>query len=225
MNYIDMLLFLALFLITFICAKKGLFYVLAQYIASIAAFILAKLLSVPVASYVYSHFLKNGIQSKLMELFPDGTLTGDLNQALTSVWDSLPVPVQNLAVQFHLQDMLHTISGKTEPATVDQLLNTYAEPFISKALSFISLFVLFLLFSAILKLIAFFLNRAVFKNRDTVVGRFNTLGGAFLGVLRGALTVFAAALLLNIIVSFFPDSGFNHAVSASYLCNYLSTWL
>ncbi len=225
MNYIDILLFLALFLITFICAKKGLFYVLAQYIASIAAFILAKLLSVPAASYVYSHFLKSGIQSKLMELFPDGTLTVDLNQALTSVWNSLPAPVQNLAVQFHLQDMLHTISGKTEPATVDQLLSTYAEPFISKALSFISLLVLFLLFSAILKLIAFFLNRAVFKNRDTVVGRFNTLGGAFLGVLRGALTVFAAALLLNIIVSFFPDSGFNHAVSASYLCNYLSTWL
>ncbi len=197
---------------------------LSQFCASVVSVIAARLLSQPAASYVYSHFLQQGIHDKLGELLPEGSVSGELQKIADSAIESLPNAVQKLAAQFHLLDFLHAGSNSTELLTVEQIQADYIAPVVVKAISAVCFAALFALLAFLLKGVALWLNRTFFEKKDGVLSRFNKFSGALFGVLRGVLAVLVLAAVLNLIASFVESPSFQDQVVKSYVCNYISTW-
>ena len=225
MNYFDIALLLIVFLITFISAHKGLFYVLSQFIASVGALILAKLLSNPLAAVIYSRFLESGITEKLAQILPEGSVSGELQKIADSTLHALPAFVQKLAGQFRLTDLLHAGAGTSEMLSVEQIQTDYIAPLVTKAVSALCMIALFAVLSLFLKGVALWLNRTFFEKRDGAISKFNKFTGAVFGTLRGALAVFILAMLLNLAASFIQNPTFQNLVETSYICNYFSTWI
>lgn len=224
MNYIDIILFLFIFLITFLSAHKGLFHVLSQFAATVASLILAKVLSAPVSSFLYTQFLENSVRDKLTELLPEGSVSGELQSIADSALESLPSFIQKLAAQLHLVDLLHAGAG-SELLSVEQIQTDYVAPLVIKAISAVCFLVLFALLALLLKGVALWLNHTFFDKKDGALSRFNKFTGAIFGVLRGSIAVLLIALLLNLIASFVQAPVFQNLVTNSYICNYISTLL
>ena len=225
MNYIDIGFLLILFLITFISAHKGLLYVISQFTASILAILLSKLLSQPLASFLYTRFIESDIHDKLADLLPEGSVAGELQKTADSVFNSLPDFIQKLAEQFHLVTLLHAGAGDTEVLTVDQIQTEFIAPLVTKAVSVVCFILMFILFILLLKFVALWLNRSVFNKKDGALSKFNKFAGALFGTLRGSITVFVIAVLLNLIASCVQQPAFHDLVVNSYVCNYISTWI
>ena len=225
MNYLDIVFCAVLLLLTFISARRGLLNVLSQYLASIAAYILAKLLCEPASSFVYSHYVAEQVQSKLAELLPDGSVSGQIDGLADTVVASLPALAQKVVSQFRLTELLHTGASEASVLTVSEIETLYVAPIVTKALSIVVMFVLFVVLAVLLKTAVHFLHRALFEDRESKFQGVNKFLGALLGVARGLLAVFVLAFLLNLAASFLTETPFQSAVASSYVCNYVSTLL
>ncbi len=225
MNYLDIILLAVLVLCTYLSARRGLFHVLSQYLASIAAFILARLLCGPAAGFIYSRFLSEQVLSKLNELLPGGSVSGQIDSLTDTVIQSLPEVAQKIVTQFRLTELLHTGASQTELLTVSEIETLYVAPIVTKALSILTLFVIFILLAIILKIAVYYLNKALFGEKDSKFQGVNKFLGALLGVARGVLVIFVFAFLLNLAASFFAENDFHTTVASSYICNYVSTIL
>lgn len=225
MNYLDIILLAVLVLCTYLSARRGLFHVLSQYLASIAAFILARLLCTPAARLIYSNYFAGQVQLKLNELLPSGSVSGQMDSLTDTVVQSLPDVVQKIVTQFRLTELLHTGATQAETLTVSEIETLYVAPIVIKAFSIVTMFVIFVLLALILKTAIYYLNKALFGEKDSKFQGINKFLGALLGVARGVLFMFVFAFLLNIAASFLPENEFHTTVASSYICNYVSTIL
>ena len=225
MNYLDIILLVLLVVFTYLSARRGLFHVVSQYLASIAAFVLARLLCNPAANFIYQHYVAEQVQEKLVELMPEGSVSGQIGALTDTVIASLPENIQKLVTQFRLTDLLHTGASQTDVLTVSEIETLYVAPIVTKAFAIMTMFVIFIVLAIILKTVVYCVNKALFASKESKFQGVNKFLGALLGVARGALAVFVVAFLLNVAASFLTESSFHNTVAASYLCNYVSTLL
>ena len=157
------------------------FHVLSQYLAAIVAFVLARLLCNPAANLIYSQFIAEQVRSKLNELLPSGSVSGQLGSLTDTVVQSLPDFVQKIVAQFHLTELLHTGATQTEMLTVSEIETLYVAPIVTKAFSIMTMFVIFILLAFILKIAVYYLNKALFGDKDSKFQGVNKFLGALLG--------------------------------------------
>ncbi len=224
MNLIDGIFLGVLVLVMFLSARKGLLYVLLQYAATVCAALLSKGLSIPVSGFIYSRYIQDKVLYSLTEILPHGSAQGEIQSIADSVMGSLPDYIRDLAEQFHVMDAFH--AGSADPngqLSIAQIESDYIAPVVSKTLSVICLIVLFFILLIGLKILVYFLNKALTSKKDGVLSTANKLLGALLGAARGALVVLAAAVILSFTASFLDEGSFKDMVTNSYVCNYLST--
>ena len=216
LNPVDIVLIVIVLLAALISAKKGFIWSVLNLGAILISSVLSKLCAAPVAHFFYDSFLHGRIMGELNRLIPAGSVSGQIGESIESVLNELPVPVTAIAKQYGLYP---DFSGGTQILTVEGIEQDYIVPIVTGVLTIIASVLLFIVFSAILKIVAGAINHNLSdKEKHKFVSRTNTLIGAVFGLLKGVLLAAVVCVLLNLVAPVAGNSTLATLTEGSYFC-------
>lgn len=220
MNVIDIVCLALILIAALIGAKRGLFIIFVQFLALVVSALAARIASIPVAQFFYTEYIQAEVTARLNGLLPSGSVSGGIRQVIESVFQSLPESI------YKVVDFLRLIPSPFEDAneilTVTQIESQYVSPILTKVMSFITMAVIFVVLSVILRLIVFGIDKAVFKKKKGMISTGNRLGGFLLGMVKGAIPVFFICVILNLIAPALNQNALMDQVGNSYLCQLIA---
>lgn len=219
---IDVLCLLLIVLIVWSCAKRGVFIVILHVLAYVVAGVAARVSAPYVASFVYDRVLRQQITDRLSSQLPSGSVGGGINQAIEATVEGLPDKIRQIADFLHILPSAETKNQLSQVLTIRELETQYISPIVTKVLSFITMVLLFILVSVILRLAAVWINKALFEDRDGILGTVNKTLGGILGVIKGAIPVAFIGILLVLLAPVIGNEFLLVQVEKSYLCTFLT---
>ena len=221
LNPVDIVLILIVLLAAFISAKKGFIWSVLNLGAVLLSGVLSRLCAVPVSHFFYDQFLHMRIMGELNRLLPAGSVSGQIGESIDSILNELPLPVVAIAKQYGLYPDL---SGGTQVLTVEGIEQDYIVPIVTGVLTIIASVLLFVVFSAILKIVAGAINRNLSdKDKHRFVSRTNTLIGAVFGLLKGVLLAAVVCVLLNLVAPVLGNGSLATLTEGSYFCGLIAS--
>lgn len=218
MNLIDIICAAVIILIAFFGVIKGFFSVLINLAAYLVSFLTAKLASAPLAGFLYGSYVRSGVMTKLNELLPEGSVSGGLAQAAETFLNSMPDNLARFIRYFHLQELVSGIDGGREVLSVAEIEGSYVSPILTKVLTILTFFGIFLVLSVILRVIAGFTDKALFKKKKGLMSTTNKILGGIFGLIKGLVPAGLVCFLLNLLAPIVHNDGFTELVSGSRLC-------
>lgn len=221
LNPIDIVLIVIVLLAALISAKKGFIWSVLNLGAILLSSVLSKLCAAPVSHFFYDQFLHTRIMGELNRLLPAGSVSGQIGESIESILNELPLPVTAIAKQYGLYPNL---SGGTQVLTVEGIEQDYIVPIVTGVLTIIATVLLFVIFSAILKIVAGAINHNLSdKDKHRFVSRTNTLVGAVFGLLKGVLLGAVACILLNLVSPVLGNGTLSAMTEGSYFCGLIAS--
>jgi uncharacterized membrane protein required for colicin V production len=221
LNPIDIVLIIIVLLAAFISARKGFIWSVLNLGAILLSSILSKLCASPVSHFFYDQFLHTRIMGELDRILPAGSVSGQIGESIESVLNEFPVPITAIAKQYGL---FPDFSGGTQVLTVEGIEQDYIVPIVTGVLTIIASVLLFVVFSAILKIVAGTINHTLSdKDKHRFVSRTNTLIGAAFGLLKGILLAAIVCVLLNLIAPVLGNGSLSTLTEGSYFCGLIAS--
>lgn len=223
-NLIDVICCAFILLMGFLGLKSGFFKVMLKIAVYILSYAGARLAGAPVAGFLYDALLKDKITVTLTNLLPAGGVGGTLAELTSSLTESLPEGVVNIASFFNLMPTSDTYSQMGSILTVDMIRDTYIQPIITKILVIITQAAIFLLLSVILGALARLI-RKLFrgkKKKKGLLGKFDSILGGILGLIKGIIPAGVVCALINLIAPLINNPAFVSMVSASKICSFVA---
>lgn len=221
MNIIDLILVILVAVIAIISANKGFILAALNIVAYAVAGILSKIFAAPVSSYLYKNFAYEKVMASLNELLPSGSVEGEINTVIESVFESFPSVVYDLASHFGIfnTDALLADAATGEALTVELLEKNYIGPAVNSVISVVVIVLLFILFAIILRIVFSFINKMLTGKKHKFMRKTNMLLGAALGVIKGVIPAGIICAILNIAAPAINNAQFTDFVNRSYFCN------
>ena len=220
MNALDIVLIVLVALATLVAAKKGLLWSLMNFAVVILSGTLARLTAKPLSLLFYQQFLHQKISGELLRILPSGSVSGQISDGIESILSELPMPIISIAKRYGIYP---DFSGGTQVLTVEGIEQDYIVPIVTGVLTIIATVLLFVIFSAILKIIAGSINHSLTdRQKHKFIGTTNTVLGAVLGAIKGVILVAVACVILNLFASAFSGSALAEQVQGSYLCGFIA---
>lgn len=220
MNALDIVLIVLVALITLVAAKKGLLWSLMNFAVVILSGTLARLTARPASVLFYRQFLHQKISAELLRILPSGSVSGQIGDRIDAILSELPMPIVSIAKRYGLYP---DFSGGTQVLTVEGIEQDYIMPIVTGVLTIIATVLLFIIFFAILKIIAGAINRSLTDTqKHKFIGTTNTVLGAALGAVKGVMLVAIACVVLNLFSSAFSGSSLASQVQGSVLCGFIA---
>ncbi len=223
---IDLLCLALIALVVWTCARKGIFIVILHVLSYVIAGVFAKISAPELAKYIYDAFLHQRMLDKLGTVLPSGSVGGGVNEVIDAVVQGLPEKVRPIA---DFLKLIPTESAKNELSgvlTVSQIEAQYVAPIVTKVATFITMVLLFIVISVILRLVSAWINAALFEKREGgVLYTANKVGGGLLGLVKGAIPVAFIGILLILAAPVINNEFLLSQVNGSYLCRFLANLL
>ncbi len=220
LNSVDVVLLLIIAAAALISAKRGFIWSVLNLGAVVIASILSKLLAAPASQFFYDQFLHGRIMGDLERILPSGSVSGQIGEGIESVLEELPLPVTAIAKQYGFYPDL---SGGTQVLTVEGIEQDYIVPIVTGVLAIIATVLLFVIFSAILKIVAGIINHNLSdKKKHKYISRTNTLLGAGFGVLKGVLIAGIVCVALDLIAPALASDTLSPLVTGSFFCGLIA---
>lgn len=221
MTYIVDIILVAIFaLVILISAKKGFFKSLVDLIGSLAAVLIAKLLSESAAKAVFDGFVYKGAESALAQSLGEAGSTDYVEQienALASLPEGLNGILQIMGIDSSsLTDKLSGVNLNGDNL-VESLMNTVVVPVGTAVVQFVLFVILALAMIFIVKLLAKLIDKIVKKL--PVIKGFNKTMGAVFGIFRGFIIVVIISMLLSVVVGFIGNEALIESVENSMIIN------
>lgn len=220
---IDLILLgiILVFVIVGIC--RGFLITLLHLGATVVAYIGARVASQPVADFVYSNFLLSGINKKLLEVFPSGSIEGEFQTWIDSVIAQLPSGISSIAETFGFYPDVSAMFSKDTTYTVEMIEEQYIRPIVAGAVAILAMIVLFAIFTVILRIICKFIDkRLTDKDNHRFVNSINKLLGGLFGLLKGIIPAGIGACAINLVAPMINNDTFTTAVAESKICEFAS---
>ena len=222
MNTLDIVLILLVVFSALIAAKRGLLRSLLNLGAVVGAGILSRMLAQPVAGLCYDQFLHNKIQQELLEILPEGSVSGQVSAGIDSILAELPQPVVAIAKQFGLYPQLNE---GTQVLTVEAIEQDYIVPVVTGVMAVIATVILFIVIGAVLKIIVGMIDkRATNKDSHKWVHGFNALLGGVVGLVKGVIPAAVFCAAANVLAPVIGNANFSELVDNSYFCQFIASF-
>ena len=216
MNTIDIILILLVLFFALIAAKRGFIRSLLNFGAVIAAGLLSRLLSHPAADLFYDYFLHGKIQTELLGILPEGSVSGQVSAGIEAVISELPQPIVAIAKQFGL---LPQLNSGTQVLSVEAIEQDYIMPIVTGVTAIIASILLFFILSAILKIVVSLIdNRLTDKDNHKWVHGANALLGGVIGLIKGVIPAAVFCAAANVLAPAIGNANFTGLVNGSYFC-------
>lgn len=199
---------------------KGFAKTILHLLAYVAAGFAAKFASVPVSDLIYEKAVHEPVHSKLMEMFPSGSIGGSVGEVLKAIQNSMSESAYKIATFLHLLPDESKLENSIY--TVDKIEETFLQPIITKVLLIVTTIALFVVLMIILSMIVKLIDKLIFKKKKGVVNSVNRFFGGVLGLVQGAIPVLAACMLMNLIAPIIGIAPFSDMVSRSLLCSFVA---
>ena len=221
MTIIDLICFGVLLLFLIAGFIKGFAKTILHLLAYVAAGFAARFASEPLTGLIYDKAIHEPVHSKLMELFPSGSIGGSMDSVLQAIRNSMSESAYKIA------DFLHLLPDESWLGdsfySVEKIEESFLQPIITKVLLIVTTIALFLLLMIILNMIVKLIDKLIFKKKKGVVNSINRFFGGLLGLVQGAIPVAAACLLMNLIAPLLGIASFSDMVSHSLLCSFVAS--
>ena len=221
-NIIDIAAIVILLLVVFISAKKGFMKTFLTLAAAVVSYVGAKIASVPVSEYIYSNYISTHVLAKLNELIPSGSVAGEIDAVLDNLLASFPEALVEIARTYNLLPDSSVFVGASGDLTTVAIEQDYLAPFITGVVAIITTILLFLVLSAILRIVVHLINKLFVSKKHKFVKGTNMLLGAVLGAVKGIIPVGIIGAMLNIVAPASGNAQFIELVNSSYLCNLIA---
>lgn len=224
MNLIDLIVILIVVVIAVLSARKGFISSVLNIVAFAVSGVVSRIFAGPVAEYLYKTFLSERIISELYEIMPNGSLEAELFEVVDGVMSSLPEFFILTAKQFGLYPDLSSVQAGGH-YTVEMIESTYVSAILCKVLTVVVLIVMFILLSFLLRTFISLINKAVSKEKHTVIRKTNMFFGAAFGVIKGTVPAGVICAVLNIAAPVINNDILSEYVTGSYFCNLIADLL
>ncbi len=223
---IDIVCLLLIGLIVWMGVRKGIFITVLHILAYVLAGVISRVGAQPIASFVYQRFLREHVMNSLNAALPSGSVGGSVNEFIDAAVQSIPEQLRAIAQSLGLLPSEETKSTISQVLTTTQLEQDYVSPIITKVLTFITMVLLFVVISVILRLVAVWVNSALFDKREGgILSTVNKIGGGALGLIKGVIPILFIGILLILIAPAIGNAFLSGQVEQSYLCTFLSKLL
>ena len=177
MTIIDLICFGVLLLFLIAGFIKGFAKTILHLLAYVAAGFAARFASEPLTGLIYDKAIHEPVHSKLMELFPSGSIGGSMDSVLQAIRNSMSESAYKIA------DFLHLLPDESWLGdsfySVEKIEESFLQPIITKVLLIVTTIALFLLLMIILNMIVKLIDKLIFKKKKGVVNSINRFfGGA-----------------------------------------------
>ena len=200
MNLLDIALILIMIFIACVGASRGFFKSLSGVVAYIVSAFVSKI-------------------AALNEVFPSGSVQGEIGAAVDRTADSLPRYI-GAALKYFTPSL---ISESDSVLTVSEMEASYVSPVMLKVLTWAAAAVIFILCALLFRVILGVLDKMLFHRKNPgLLSWVNKALGFLLGAIKGAAIVLAACLLMNLICPLLGSGGFADTVSNSAICIFVS---
>lgn len=180
---------------------RGFFKSLILLVGSLAATVLAGLLSTPLASFTFDTFISGGLQESIAAKIEE-TGAGSVADGLEAALNELPGPIAH-ALQAYAgtpEEIVDTVrdslSGSASAA--ETVVTTVIRPVAVALLGFLLFFILFVLLMIVVRLLARLVRQIA---RLPVLKQADGLLGGVLGLVEGALLVLVAVTVVQLITA------------------------
>ena len=220
MNSIDVILLIFVGISVFLAAKRGLILSLMNLGAVVLAGILSRWLAPYASDAFYSTFLHEKILSRMYEILPEGSVSGQVSAGVDRVLSELPTSLIAIARQYGLYPEL---SADTQFMTVEGIETNYVIPLVTGILSIIATVLLFIVFVMILKIIASAINRGLTnKTKHKFVHKTNAIGGGLVGIVKAVIPVGICCTVLNLIAPASGSTALQNLINGSFFCTFVA---
>ena len=219
LNLLDIALILIMIFIACVGASRGFFKSLSGVFAYIVSAFAAKIAALPAAESIYGGRIREKVLLSLSEIFPSGSVQGEIGAAVDKTADSLPQYI-GAALKYFTPSM---ISGSDSVLTVSEMEASYISPVLIKVLTWAAAAVIFILCALLLRVIFGAIDKMLFHRKNPgLLSWVNKFFGFILGAVKGAASVLAICLLMNLICPLLGSGGFADSVSNSAICVFVS---
>ena len=220
MNSIDVILLIFVILSAFLAAKRGLLLALLNLGAVLLSGFLARLMAPAAANFVYDAFLHDKIMTRLYEIMPEGSVSGQVTSGIDRILSELPTPLIAMAKQYGLYPEL---PQGTEFMTVEGIEADYILPLVTGIATIIATVLLFIIFTIILKLIAGAINKSITdKKEHKIINKTNAIAGGIVGIVKSVIPVGICCTVLNLIAPASGNAALENLVNKSVFCGFVA---
>ena len=217
MNSIDVILLIFVGISVFFAAKRGLILSLMNLGAVVLAGILSRWLAPYASDAFYSTFLHEKILSRMYEILPEGSVSGQVSAGVERILSELPASLIAIAKQYGLYPEL---SQDTQILTVEGIETDYVIPLVTGILSIVATVLLFIVFVMVLKFIAGMINRGLTnKTKHKIVHKTNMVGGALVGIVKAVIPVGISCIVLNLAAPASGNTAVQNLINGSLFCS------
>ena len=217
MNSVDVIVLIFVGISVFLAAKRGLVLSLLNLGAVVLAGILSRGLAPYASEFFYNTFLHEKILSRMYEILPEGSVSGQVSAGVDRILSELPTSLIAIAKQYGLYPKL---SADTQFLTVEGMETDYVIPLVTGILSIIATVLLFIVFLMILKIIAGLINRALTnKKKHKIVHKTNAIAGALIGVVKAVIPVGIICIVLNLVAPASGNTAVQNLINGSLFCS------
>lgn len=197
---LDILVVAIILLFAFICYRNGFANSVVRLIGWIAALVVASVASSPAGNWIYESFLHGRILSAVEEQVRSFASAEELAANIESLLSGLPAGLAGM-IQVDGVQISEWITSLSDRVAFSDLagaiVDTAFTPVVTAILSIFAFFVMFAVFSIVVRLLA---SAMKLINDMPVVGRVNAVLGAGIGALQGAMFVYIIALALHLAI-------------------------
>ena len=221
MHYMLDFLFLIVFALTiFVSAKRGFFASLIDLGAFVISLVAAKVFSQSLAPLIYQSSFEAPLRDQVAASLGKVGVT-DYAAQIEATLRALPDPVAGVMelLGIRKEELLEKLSNSPLAGKnmIDNIMANVVSPAAVAVIRTVLFVIIALVVCAALRAVCMALNGLIKKL--PAIRQVNTGLGVVLGVLRGLLVVFLAALLLNVIAGFTANEAFIAAVQNSVVEN------
>lgn len=213
MNILDIVFIFVIIFCTVISVKKGFLISVLNLAAVILAGVSARILSTPVAQYIYDGFIKSGIINTLKDT------SGEITNSIKTATDQLPDIIMAIGARFGLVNADGTLAFADSAITdIYSIEDQIIKPVIVGILSIIVLSILFFILSILFRLIVLMIRKGLKNKKLKLLNTSDAVLGGIFGFIRSAFPVTLICLILIFIASNSNSESFINLVDQSMFC-------
>lgn len=219
----DIVLLLVTVVIIIVSAKRGFVISLLSTVSVALSGFLSYKFTKPLTEFIYSSFLYDKIETKLMEVLTGLSQNVSYGDKIQAMIDSIPTGIVNASqgLGFNLNFAVESLQLDlfTNEAIVKAFMDNIGSYIIKSVLEIVVFVVLFAVLSVVFKYISLLFNKLVRK--IPVVGKANTILGGVLGLVKALVTVVVICLVVCPIVFAIDIPKLENIISHSFVYQFI----
>ena len=222
MTLFDLICFVILAAIVAISVYKGFVWVIMRFAAVVVSWMGARALGPQLSDFFYSQIIYPKVMPEMRKYFEDG-FQGTMSELSDSLLEMLPEGVGDIARSYGLLPVESDVMKNV--LSPEYIEREFVEPIITKIVLSVTIVLLFLVISIILRVIIHFINKKFFEEKHGVISNINRVFGGVFGLLRGAVTLSVIVMASMLIAPLTENPQISDAVSDAWITGVFSSIL